>query len=179
MNNFRILPVLMAFLLILGCNEEITGIVVDAETGQPIEGAVVLVEWTKTSGIGLRATESYKVFEALTDAEGKVKIEGMTDLFVNDPHVSVYRKGYVLWNNEYTFPGWKKRTDFNWTNNYVFRLDKFQIGYSHDKHIFFIGSSVLSHIAGEKKRLMKNAYRWEELEASKERLEKETGQKTR
>ena len=163
MKKRYILLLMMAFLLLLGCNEEITGIVVDAETGQPIEGAVVLVEWTKTSGIGLRATESYKVFEALTDAEGKVKIEGMTDLFVNDPHVSVYRKGYVLWNNEYIFPGWGKRTDFNWENNYFFKLSKFKPEYKFHDHLLFIHSSTHAGIAAEKKQLMDSAYRWEGL----------------
>jgi hypothetical protein len=161
---------MMAFLLILGCNEEITGIVVDAETGQPIEGAVVLVEWTKTTGIGLVSTDSYKVFEALTDSEGKVKIEGMTDLFVNDPHVSVYRKGYVLWNNQYIFPGWKERTDFYWENNYVFKLEKFMPHYKYGDHVFFIHSNTISQ-AG-KKDLINNAYRWEEDESARERLNK-------
>jgi hypothetical protein len=163
------LLLMMAFLLILGCNEEITGIVVDAETGQPIEGAVVLVEWTKTSGLpGLRSTDSYKVFEALTDKEGKVRIDGIDDLFVNEPHVSVYRKGYVLWNNRYIFPGWKERTDFNWKNNYVFRLEKFQQDYSYSDHTYFIHVNTISH-AGKKEEI-NNAYRWEEFEAAKERL---------
>jgi hypothetical protein len=114
------------------------------------------------------STDSYKVFEALTDSEGKVKIEGMMDLFVNEPEVSVYRKGYVLWNNRYIFPGWKERTDFNWTNNYVFRLEKFKSEYKYLDHLLFIHNSTHAGLAAEKKQLMDSAYRWEGLKSVEE-----------
>ena len=64
-----------------GCYAEMTGTVVDAETGAPIEGAVVLVEWTVTKGVpGMTVTETYKVIEKITDKEGKVKIPGGSTL---------------------------------------------------------------------------------------------------
>ncbi|MGB5218300.1 MAG: carboxypeptidase-like regulatory domain-containing protein, partial [Smithella sp.] len=144
-------------------------IVVDAENGQPIEGAVILVEWTKVKGLpGMTHTESYKVVEVVTDKEGKAVIEGVAAYFVSMPRVTVYKKGYVAWNNEYVFPDWKKRTDFKWKNNYVFKLEKFKPEYSYIKHTRFISSVILVG-AFEKKVLMYKAMRWEELKASEER----------
>lgn len=48
---------------------------------------------------------------------------------VNHPSLTVYRKGYVAWNNQYIFPDRKRRLDFKWSNDYVFRLEKFRPEY--------------------------------------------------
>jgi len=164
--------IFLLFLGATGCESEITGIVVDAETGQPIEGAVILVEWTKQHGFGLTYTESYKVVEVVTDKEGKASIEGVSSPFVSAPRVTIYKKGYVAWNNEFIFPDWKKRTDFKWGNNYVFKLEKFKPEYSYDKHTFFIHRAILFGTAGEKKQLIQKAYDWEDYKALEERRKK-------
>lgn len=162
------LAIIFLFLM-AGCEGEITGIVVDAETGQPIEGAVILVEWTEVAGLpGMTHTESHKVVEVVTDKEGKASIEGVLSPFVDAPDVTVYKKGYVAWNNHYIFPDWKKRTDFQWENNYVFKLEKFKPEYSYVEHTGFISSAILSHMAMEKKTIMFNAYKWEGHKASEE-----------
>jgi hypothetical protein len=167
------ISVLMFLFVITACNETITGVVVDAETGQPIEGAVILVEWTQSKGVpGMSYSESYKVVEVVSDNEGKASIDGAFSPFISAPHVTVYKKGYVAWNNRHIFPDWKKRTDFEWENNYVFRLEKFKPEYSYDKHATFIHGAVLDNIAFDKKRLIFNAYRWEELKALEERRER-------
>ncbi|MEE9911510.1 MAG: carboxypeptidase-like regulatory domain-containing protein [Deltaproteobacteria bacterium] len=170
--RYAILAIL-SLLLVAGCDETITGFVVDAETGKPIEGAVILVEWTKVKGLpGLTHTESYKVVEVITDKEGKASIEGVVGLFVDLPRVTVYKKGYVAWNNEYIFPDWEKRTDFKWENNYVFKLEKFKLEYSYDKHTFFLHTSILDSTATEKKQLIQKAYDWEEYKSLEERRKK-------
>jgi hypothetical protein len=169
--KYLILIICLLF-IITGCDREITGIVVDAETGQPIEGAIVLVEWTKAKGLpGLSYTESYKVVEAVTDKEGKASIDGVFSPFISAPRVTVYKKGYVAWNNTFIFPDWKKRTDFKWENDYVFKLEKFKPEYSYVKHTGFIGFAILDNIAFEKKKLMNNATDWEHKKASEERDE--------
>jgi hypothetical protein len=155
--------------VITGCYATTTGTVVDAETGQPIEGAVVLAEWTITKGLGLSYSTSYEVVETLTDREGKVTISGVFNPFVNYPLLTVYKKGYVAWNNQRIFPDNQRRTDFKWSDGYVFRLEKFRPEYSYDKHTYFIRTTVIRGMAGEKKQLMINAYRWEEQKASEER----------
>jgi hypothetical protein len=128
-----------------GCYAGITGKVVDAETQQPIEGAVVLVEWTKTKGVpGMTHTESAKVIEAVTDKDGKVAISGYFDPMANSPSVTVYKKGYVAWNNEYIFPDYKKRTDFKWKNGYVFKLERYQDIYSKEDHHSFMTRGIMN-----------------------------------
>lgn len=153
-----------------GCSvyySDMSGTVVDAETGKPIEGAVVFVEWTKKHGIGDYHTESVKVSEVVTDKEGKFKLPGITKLFVEPPDLAAYKKGYVCWSSRIIFPDWRNRTDFKWGDSHVFKLEHFKPEYTYSKHTSFISSAVNSPIG--KKDLIKNAYRWEELEASKER----------
>ena len=168
---FMVFAGIMLF-LISGCYGKITGTVVDAETGKPIEGAVVLAEWTMTKGIGDHHTEVYKVIEKLTDSEGKVTIEGVSNIFVDSPGLTVYKKGYVAWNNEHTFPEYKKRTDFKWKNGYVFKLERFKPEYSYDEHESFVSSSTHDYMGTERKTLFIKTYREGELnEILKERNE--------
>jgi hypothetical protein len=160
----KIILIAVLFITVVSavCYAGITGTVIDAETQKPIEGAVVLVEWTKTKGVpGMATTESYKVIEVLTDKEGKVTVSGVLNPLVNPPHVTVYKKGYVAWNNEYIFPDYKKRTDFKWENGCVIRMEHFNSSQSYDGHISFIYTVIRSTLAHEKKIKMINAIDWE------------------
>ena len=146
-----------------GCDTEMTGTVVDAETGQPIEGAVVLVEWTVTKGLpGMRSTERYKVVEGMSNRSGKIILELISDLFVNQPRVTIYKKGYVAWNSDYTFPDWKKRDHFQWVDGITIRLEPFEAGYTRSDHVYFL------HNVTHWGKKMNEAFRWEELELEKE-----------
>jgi hypothetical protein len=64
------------------------------------------------------------------------------------------------------FPDWRNRTNFRW-GNYTFQLESFKPDYSHDKHTSFIHSATNASLGN--KKLIEEAYRWEEIEASKER----------
>lgn len=160
---------LVVLFLTAGCYATITGKVIDAETGVPIEGAVVLVEWTKTKGFGLTYTQSYQVIEVVTDRDGRATISGVFNPLVNPPHVTIYKKGYVAWNNEYIFPDYKKRDDFKWQNEYVFKLEKFKPEYSYDAHTFFIHSAIG---LGQGEKMMLKDIEWEEGKAFDERRSK-------
>ena len=164
------LVIAICLLAVTGCYATIMGTVVDAETGQPIEGAVVLAEWSITKGLGLTYSKSYEVVEAVTDKEGKVTVSGLFNPLVNHPSVTVYRKGYVAWNNQYIFPDRKRRVDFKWSNDCVFRLEKFRPEYSHIKHVNFIDDTIFSYTANERKLLIIKAYEWERKKASEERM---------
>jgi hypothetical protein len=168
--NMRLL-ITLTLVLLAGCYRPISGTVVDADTNAPIEGAVVLVEWTKTHGIGNYSTESYKVAETVTDKDGKFTLPGCYSPFVNEPNVTIYKKGYVAWSSRWIFPDRRNRTDYKWRNEYTFRLAHFDNAYSYDEHTVFISLSINSPL-GSNKDLMKKAYRWEELQASKELDEK-------
>lgn len=155
----------VVFAVIVGYWRGISGTVVDAKTGEPIEGAVVFVEWTKTKGIGLTYTETYRIVEKATDKKGKFRVFGVLSPFVNPPTFVIYKKGYVAWRNDYIFPDYKKRADFKWKNDHVFKLEHFRRSYSHSRHILFLrgglnlGSSALGR-----------SYSWEGPLARKEEV---------
>ena len=169
MKLWHILLAISLVFLTTGCYANITGKVIDAETGQPIEGAVVLVEWTVTKGMpGMTYHESYKVIEVLTDREGRVTISGVVNPLVDPPDVTIYKKGYVAWNNLFIFPDYRKRKDFKWQNNYVFKLEKFKPEFTYSAHTLFMHGVILSSMATEKKKLMNRAIEWEEYKAREE-----------
>ncbi len=146
----------------------ITTKVVDAETGEPIEGAVVMAEWTNTKGMpGLSYTVSYKVEEVITDSEGVARLKGIPKGAASLDVVAVYKKGYVLWSDHNVFAGSRQLTVFEWKDNYVFEMARFKPEYSYDKHKSFIHSAIRLG-RGDKKAIAK-AYHWEGKEASKER----------
>lgn len=143
-----------------GCSAyypDMTGTVVDAETGKPIEGAIVLVEWTKRVGIGDYHTESVKVVEALSDAKGMFHVSGIFNLSVDPPDVTVYKKGYVAWSSRSIFPSLERRTDFKW-GDYVFRLEKFRETYSYTDHQMFTSRAINDTIGWENKKLFIKSY---------------------
>jgi hypothetical protein len=174
---WRKMKLIQAFIMVLltaGCNPEISGIVVDAETGKPIEGAVVLVEWGVTKGLpGMTYTESYKVAELVSDKDGKVTLpEAGPNPLANPPNLTVYKRGYVAWNNRYIFSDFRERKDFRWEDGFVFHLEKFKPEHTHNAHSIFI-SSVVGVSALEKKQLMLKAVHWEREKAFLERQIKE------
>lgn len=157
MGNHKVILILSMLLLLSGCYMGITGRVIDAETQQPIEGAVVLVEWTKTHGFGEYWTESYKVVETLSDKDGKVKIAGCYSPFVNAPDVTVYKNGYVTWHSRWIFPDWRNRADFRWGDQ-MFQLEKFKETYSHTDHESFTSRAINDTIGWESKKMFIRIY---------------------
>lgn len=174
MKTKYLIAIITLLFLTSGCYGSIIGTVVDAETSKPIEGAVVLGEWTKRHGIGDYHTESVKVVEVVTDKEGKFKISGILDPFVDPPDVTVYKKGYICWSSRIIFPDYRNRTDFRWDKTYTFRLEHFKPEYSYDEHYYFITSAARPENATEKKSLFLKAYdEWEKEKAIRERNTKQ------
>ena len=150
---------LLSYTAFAAFNSTIDVKVVDAETGEPIEGAVVLVQWSKTTGFGFKATSNYKVVEVVSDENGELTIPGVFKFGVDRPWLIVYKKGYVAWRHNYIFPNYEKRTDFRWGDDYVFRLERFREEYSRRDHVYFLDASNSSNTTG----LLDDAYRWEAL----------------
>ncbi len=178
--QMRIRPAIFSLLLILatsGCYPQITGTVLDAETGAPIEGAVVFVQWTKTKGLpGLTYHDIYKIIEVETDKDGKFTISGTLSPFVDPPEVVIYKRGYVAWRNDFIFPGWRKRTDFKYQNDIVIKLEKFKERLSHKEHLDFIGYGISSYMAdpkNPKNRKLENAIQWEKYVPDNKALKKD------
>lgn len=164
MKTKQIILAVAILFLTSSCYAEMTGTVVDAETGKPIEGAVMLVVWTKTKGLGLTYTETYKVIEVVTDKAGQLKVSKVYNPFVNPPYITIYKKGYVAWNNKFIFPDYRKREDFKWQRGYVFKMERFKNEYTYSDHVSFMGTATL----GDWGKIFKKAIRLEELKRSEE-----------
>ena len=118
MENRQILAALVLLLLCLpfaAYAAEPTAIVIDAETGKPVEGAVALAQWHKpvALGLGLGATQALeKAAEAFSDKDGKVYIDSFWGIF-SDARLTVYKPGYVIWDSKEICPLYEKRTNFD------------------------------------------------------------------
>jgi len=80
-----------------------TAIIVDDETGEPIEGAIALAQWIKTK-FNFEGGFTYvsKARETVSDKEGKIYIKTywMWIPFTGDTTLTVYKPGYALWHSE-------------------------------------------------------------------------------
>lgn len=169
MRNLLILVFLTICLCGTGCHASMTGKIVDAETGKPIEGAILLVEWIKAQGmVGLTYRTSAKVAEVFSDKSGNVTIPGYFNPFAEGPYITIYKPGFVGWNSHWIFPDSRNRTDFEWKDGYIFKLENFKPSDSHDSHTSFISGAIGSDSIKEKSNIRK-AIRWEEELALKER----------
>ena len=130
----------LVFLLTLfagtGCARTIQGQVLEAETGKPIAGAIVLGVWTETHGFGEHYTTLVGAREAETDAQGRFTLERVQSLFGVE-EITVYKFGYIAWSNRIIFDG----PSGNRANHEVppeIRLAPFPPGGSHKEHVRFI-----------------------------------------
>ena len=122
----------------------ITGQVVDAETGKPIEGAAIYIYWGKTrlDPPGLPSGVKVEVAEDLTDAEGFFKVPKYSTLFKHY-RMAIYKKGYVCWSSRKIFPTYEERKGFKLKNGMVIKLERFKKEYSREKHArFTVFSSI-------------------------------------
>jgi len=102
----------LIFLLICisACEKTYSGKVIDADTKEPIEGAVVVVSWLKARAtLAGDDTSFYDVKETLTDKEGRWTIKGHEDncnkiipgalhligiSCIREPYFIVFKPGY-------------------------------------------------------------------------------------
>jgi hypothetical protein len=90
-----------------GCSATYYGTITDAETRQPISGAVVVVQWTKRFPFGDTPTHHHRLEETATDANGHFEISACPGinmnpfLWVDTRHVLAYAPGYFPWPDYY------------------------------------------------------------------------------
>jgi hypothetical protein len=94
-------------------------------------------------------TELVGVREVETDAEGRFTLERPSSRYNREDgeSVTVYKLGYVAWNNLFTFPpiGSGRREDT--TVPPEIRLEGFPEGESHPRHLSFISDAIASTIS--------------------------------
>ncbi len=115
----------------------ITGRVIDAETGKPVENAVFYICWYRETGLpGLLSGKEIETSEGYTDAEGYFKVPQYST-FINHYQLAVYKKGYVCWASDKIFPTWEERNDFRPKNKMVIKLEILKEEYSKEDHARF------------------------------------------
>lgn len=140
--------ILVSFLLLSsGCYYPgINGKVVDTATGQPLEGAVVVAQWTKTRGIpGLQYSDLQKITETLTDKEGTFSLSGTFGLFLEPPRMLIYKVGYIPWRNDMVFPGGHITKDHEWNNDVAYKLDVFTDKYTYRQLYSFLDYGMIGN----------------------------------
>ena len=130
-----------------GIYYSVDGQVVDAKTGEPIEGAVVAVNWSRTKILGVPGynalTEHYGTFEDVTDATGTFTIP---KFLIGYHYMGVYKNGYICWSSETIFKpegkDWKemfkRRYDHRVTGGMIVKLESKGENFPEEKHARFV-----------------------------------------
>lgn len=124
------LAVIATLFLLTGCYPGISGKVVDAVSGNPLDGAVVLAQWTASHGFGFTYHTVYQIEETKTDKEGMFSISGVYNPFVDQPELVIYKKGYVPYRNDMIFKDRKRYKKVEWENNKIYKLEHWKKEYS-------------------------------------------------
>lgn len=138
---------LLLVLPVTACGGTIEGQVLDAQTGKPIQGAVVLGVWTKVAGLpGLHHSELVGVKEIETDVQGRFVLDRPRKLGIDEEAITVYKFGYIAWSNLFIFQTLKRREDNRVPSQIL--LEAFPPGQSHRDHYYFIGDARRSVMYG-------------------------------
>lgn len=119
--------------------------VLDAQTRQPVPGAIVLGVWTKRVGYpGLASGQLVGVKEVEVDDQGRFTLERPEASF-GEESVTVYKFGYVAWNNEEVFPSFERRQETKVPGQIL--LETFPKGGDHERHMRFIRDATISGLS--------------------------------
>lgn len=138
---------------------DFSGKVVDAETGMPIEGALLMAigrGWGYTHKVNT-------VVEGISDKEGNVRITGKFPMLENPPCVLVYKKGYLVRSSWRSMADiYEQLTDFKWQNGFVFKLNKWGDNWKPiEDHFGFIYNIAAHYAEQEGKPLLLDSILWE------------------
>lgn len=133
------------------------GRVVDAETGRPIERALVLCSWSFVRGVGAVAPEASRAFRGETDLDGVYRIPELEALpgglstRLARTTLLIYHPDYVAYRSDFTFAPRLHRRDFAQRGNLV-RLSRFGSELSHARHLLFFGGDAEIRGAARRER---------------------------
>jgi hypothetical protein len=129
---------------------EMSGTVLDAKTGQPVEGARVAIVWSTHTGPDSSEFGGKRVTD--TDAAGHFVIEDAPK-WQNDVYFAIYKQGYICWKPNVIFNG-SAAAIANYTSSeyrdmghqwrpghQTYRLEPWVEGYSHFEHYEFINKA--------------------------------------
>jgi hypothetical protein len=173
--------------LAMGFNPVPTVTVIDDETGKPIEGAVAIAVWRKTSdteGAWFEGGkfEVVRIEEEVSDSNGNIYIDGFWNWHLIEeryPHLTIYKPGYVCWDQEAIHIDehhGAKRTDFD-KNHRIARMRKWPEGFSFVGHGSFVDNATNWDYTKAPKHLFRDAFYYEIPFAVKEENEKDKKRK--
>ncbi|HAA05771.1 MAG TPA: TonB-dependent receptor [Syntrophobacteraceae bacterium] len=119
----------------------IKGQVVDADTGKPIQGAVVAIDWWEAAfgPPGLSTSKDMEVSEDTSDAQGNFHVPKYATFGLGrEFNMVVYKHGYVLWSSWKIFPSYAERKDFSLRSGMKIKLQPFKEEYSKEAHAMFV-----------------------------------------
>jgi hypothetical protein len=123
------------------------GMVVDADSDHPIQGALVAASWAFERGVGFQAPLATREVVTETGPDGRYTIPRIDTLpsglstRVRRFTVIVYHRGHVGWRSDWRFPSRSPRRDFSQRGNRV-RLEKWLPTYVHAEHLVFLGGGT-------------------------------------
>lgn len=162
MRGLKVAALLLLALAGSGCAGTIRAQVLDADTRQPIPGAVVLGVWSGTAGLpGLHHSNVVDVKESETDGDGRFQLQRPNMHYVDEEAVTVYKLGYTAWSNLFTFPNSVSRASTRIPARII--LEKFPAGASHQKHVDFISGATRSQDTPTRAPKFSDAERPEQL----------------
>jgi hypothetical protein len=139
------------------------GQVVDMDTQQPIESALVECTWAFDRGLGSYAPEAFQSLTLSTDSDGRYLVPVLrnfpTGLTTRLARISllVYKKDYVAYHQDHIFGQKSGRPLFTQKNNVV-RLSRWSPELSRSRHLLFLGGG----------KALQEASQWEALAAAEE-----------
>ena len=165
--KFSIAVSLLLVLLVAaywGFEQPYTARIVDAETGEPVEGAVYLAAsysttWLEKAWFEGPSVKMTHFREGYSDENGEIFVPGFwfkMPFVGRDRNLTVYKPGYAMWNQDYIFPSLKKRGGFGIFSRTV-KQERWKPEYSYWDHYDFIQLASHSGI-------------WEEQYSKNERL---------
>ena len=152
-------------------NREPTSIVVDSDTGKPIEGAVALAIWRKKSVKERAWFEGgtmipVRIEEVLSDKEGHIYIDGFWGWHMFKtyyPRLTIYKPGYICWDQKSIYINetkTDKRNDFTKESRIV-RMKKVSKKFSYIEHERFISSVTINEYYKTPNKVFDSAFEYE------------------
>jgi hypothetical protein len=164
--------------LCMGSNKVPTAIVLDAETGKPIEGAVAIAIWRVGDKDGPwfegGSLVAERIEEAVSDKEGNIYIDDFWDWYLLEssyPRLTIYKPGYVCWDQKNIYIDRfhsEIRKDFN-KENRIARMKKWPKDISFVDHWSFMNFVTQGENDKAKQQLFRKAFEYERVFESKER----------